>query len=111
MEVVSLVTLAALVWKAVDFMKYVRAADWNGVVTQLTVWAVGIGAAFLLSASDFGSMQLIGNIAMSDMNESSLVLIGLQVGSAGSALVDFKKARDGGDSAKTPELLTGEKAA
>ena len=94
--------VAPLVYKLVDFAKYLRVGDWNSVVTQAVTWAGGILTVWLLVSSDFAA-AISPQLPL--INGASIVFIGLSGGSVASAGYDFKKARDNKDSAVTPSLL------
>lgn len=105
---VILVLIAALTSKAVDFLKYLRAGDSNGYLTQAVVWGAGIGASFLIAKSGLAGDVVIEQLSpkkLGDYNAWALVLLGLASGSLGSVLVDVRKAVDSSDSAKTPNLF------
>lgn len=99
MDFVPLVAAVALIWKAVDFVRYLRARDIDSALTQAVVWVVGVLVAFLLAGTNWAGSIVIGDVQVGDMTWQSLVLIGLSLGSSASALVDFKKAVDNTDSA------------
>ncbi len=105
MEFVPAVFMVALVWKLVDLVKYVRNGDVNAALTQLTTYAAGVGVAFLFAATQWADGIMIGDAALSSLSGASLVVAGLALASTGSALYDFKKARDNSDSAATPKLF------
>jgi hypothetical protein len=107
MEFVPLVATLALALKLLDTTKFALAQDWNAVATQVSAWVSGIVAIFLLASTDFASGINVGDAVLSEVNISSLVLIGLSVASSGSVLYDFKKALDHTDSARTPSLIGG----
>jgi hypothetical protein len=98
----------ALMWKVVDFVKLLRVRDWNGVVTQAAVWGAGVGTTFLLAHTDFSSGIKIADLPLASLNASTLVLLGLSLGSTASVLYDGKRALDRSDSAAMPGLLSGE---
>lgn len=105
-DFVPLAAAIALAWKLVDFVKFVRARDTNGIVTQLAVWVAGVVVVFLLAATDFADGIAIGDKALGSMNAASLLFIGLGfVGSSASVIYDFKRARDNTDTAATPMLV------
>jgi hypothetical protein len=97
----------AAVWKVLDLLKFAKAGDINGTVTQIVSYALGIGAAFLFAQADIAETWSIPGIGvpLSTLDGWSLVLLGIIWASGGSALYDFKKAFDGTDSAQTPSLL------
>lgn len=107
MEVISLIAILALGKKLVDLLKYVRAADWNASITQVVTWIAFVGILALAGAADVSSgIEVFAGQTLGSLDFASLVLAGLIYGSASSVvLVDFRKAIDRSDSAKTPPLL------
>jgi len=96
----------ALVTAAVNFVKNIRAGDLNGWLTQLVVWAAGIGTAALLAASDVANTFDLGNgLTLDNVNGATLILVGLGIGSTAMLANDFKKAIDSSDSAVKPDLV------
>lgn len=102
--------MLALVKAIVDFIKYIRARDTNGWVTQLVVWLAGIGVVWLMSVSDYADTMDVGGILLTDAVAATIVLAGLGLGSAAMLANDFKKALDRSDSAIKPDLVSGELA-
>lgn len=109
MNLPLLALMGTLVWKLLDFAKYFRAKDWNGVFTQAAAWGAGVAVVFLGSATDFATVH-INDMALGDLNYASKILLGMLATSLLSVGYDFKKAFDRSDSAQTPALLTGEYA-
>jgi hypothetical protein len=103
-EALTLVALIALIWKITDAVKMLLAKDYS-VVTQFVAWVVGVGAAFVAANSDIGENWDVGAFEpLGQLNAWSLVLLGLAWSSAGSGLVDFKRAFDRNDTAVVPSL-------
>lgn len=94
-----------LVKAVVDFIKYLRARDTNGWVTQLAVWAAGIGTTLLIKVSDFAGNFDIGGVILNDANTGTVILAGLGLGSAAMLVNDIKQAVDSNDSAAKPALV------
>ena len=107
MDFVPLVVAAALVAVLIDVVRSLRAGDWNGVITPLASWAVGIAVALLLAGSDFAADVKIGDTGytLDNVNTYTLVLFGFAFGSLASKGVDVIKAIDGSDSQKRPPLI------
>jgi hypothetical protein len=108
MEIVPLVLLGALVYKLIDFLKFLRAKDWNSVATQTIVWVAGVVVVLLFAASTMGAAIVLpglgvtlGSLAIVDK-----VIIGLFASSLFSAGYDAKNAIDNTSSAKTPPLTS-----
>lgn len=99
--------LAALVWKAVDFIRLVSniKTEMSAIVTQILAWLMGIITVLAYASSDFATSVTIGEQSLDSMNFWSLMLIGIAIASLGSAAVDFKQARDTNDSSAKPRLL------
>lgn len=107
MEAIGLAGLIAIIYKLVDFLKYVTARDVNAAVTQLTVWLSALAVALLAREADpFQTIAILGT-TFGDLDLAAVVLFALGAGSAASGVVDFKKAFDHSDSARTPPLLPG----
>jgi hypothetical protein len=104
--VVGVIGLVAISMKVTDFLKMLTnfGTQRRAIATQLLVWLGATAVVFLYSASDFGSTIAIADIALNDMASATKVILGLAIGSAGSVAVDFRKAIDGGDTAKAPSL-------
>lgn len=112
MEPITYIAVVAALFKVVDLVKYASRANVRQVVTQLLAFAVGIGAAFLIGAADIAETWDVGaGKAVTDMDGWSKVVLGVVWGAGASALYDFKKAFDGGDSAHTPSLPIANKSA
>jgi len=106
MEALTLLPLALLLAKILDFVKYARARDVNGAVTQLVAWAGGVALVFVAANADLGANMDVAGQTLGTLNAWSLVLVGLSLASTGSALVDVKKAVDNTDSAAVPALVS-----
>jgi cobalamin synthase len=96
--------LGALTLKLVDFFKYLRNSDWNGILSIALSWGAGIVAVWVFSKSQWGDEVKIGNESLDSLGDFSTILLGLIVPSIASVLYDAKKAIDRTDSASTPRL-------
>jgi putative flippase GtrA len=108
------ITLLAVVGaagvKINDFVRYLKAQDWNGVIGTTLGWAAGIALAFLLAnASAFKQIQFGDLPALGKMDGWSLVLLGAGIMSFVQLTgVDIgRKALDGTQSAAVPKLVGG----
>ena len=106
---ISVVLLAALVFKLADLSKYVTNKDWNGFLTQIWVYVLGVVVCLVAgNANAFEGLTIPGMTEpLGELDTLSLVLVGLCIASFGSSFNDIKKAFDGSDSAKTASLLPG----
>lgn len=104
-DFVPLAAGLALIYSSVNLLKYLKAGDVNAVVTQLVVWAAGVGVFALLAATNWADGIKVGELALGQLNFASLVLVGVSAGSAASVGFDVKKAIDKSDSAHTPPLV------
>lgn len=105
MEVVPAALLLALVVQFVNFLKYVKAGDKNGIFTQLIAWVSGVGGVFLIAQTDWASTVDVGAFTLATLNGWSLFVLGLLIASGGGLAVEFKKALDDNDSAAKPNFL------
>lgn len=109
MDFAIMLLTVGLGWKMLDFVKVLRAGEWNGVVTQLASWTIGVGLVFLASGTDFAEQwALPTGLTLQDVNGATKVMIGLALLSSAGVLYDFKKAFDTSDTAVQPSLLSGE---
>lgn len=106
MEFVPLLVMTALIKKTVDLLRYATNQDWNGILTQLVAWTVGIGLTFVVADSDFGAGIAVNGHALSALNTWSIVLTGLVVGSSASFAWDIMKAVDNTTSSAPPPLVS-----
>lgn len=109
MDFVPLLVMSALVKKLVDFVKYITANDWNAVVTQIVAWIAGIALAFVGADSDWAQNIIINGLPLSNLNNWSLVFVGVNVASLAGFGWDTLKAIDGSNSAAVPHLLHDER--
>lgn len=101
LTIVPLVLAAALIKKVVDLIRYAKARDVNGVVTQVIVFAAGVGVAVLFRASDyFSKLFVVNDVTLADIDPAGVVIVGLALGAAASVVNDLVSSN--GD---TPKLM------
>jgi hypothetical protein len=105
MEFIPTLAMAALTLKIIDLLRYARAADFNGVLTQLCAWIAGVVVVVLAAQTEWASGISIGDKNMHTLGFWSLVFYGLSAGSVGSVAVDARKAIDNSNSAAIPVLV------
>jgi hypothetical protein len=103
----SVAALGATIYTAVNLLKYLRAGNWNGVVTLVAACLVGIGVVWLAAQADVTeNLTLIEDGAPLGLLDGwSLVLAGIALASLSSAFTDIRKAIDGTASAEKPALI------
>lgn len=103
----TVAAVGAVIYTAVNLLKYLRARDWNGVVTLLVAAVIGIGIACWMANSDLTETltPIEGGVPLKDMDFGSLALFGIALSSTFSVVTDFRKAFDASDSAAKPSLL------
>lgn len=105
-DFVPALALAALVLKIIDFLRYLRAGDWNGVGTQLAVWGAGVVALFIAAQTQFADRIPIGDLNLGHLGAWDIIFAGLTVGSTASTIKDIGyKALDNNNTAKIPTLF------
>lgn len=105
MEFVPLLALSALVLTVINWLKYLKSGDWNGVYTQLAVWLAGVLAVLLVAETDWAGTLAFGDIVLGDMNVASKVFLGLSIGAVASAGHEALKSFDNTDSAHKADLF------
>lgn len=106
MEFVPAVAMLALIVKVIDFLRYARNRDANGVLTQLITWAAGVVSLLLVAQTDWAATVAIGDRALSQLGFWSIFFAGLTAGSGASLLKDTLKSVDNHNSSKIPTLLS-----
>lgn len=105
MEFIPTVAMVLLTVKIIDFLRYARAADFNGVLTQLFAWVAGVLVVLLAAQTDWASGINIGDKNLHTLGFWSLVFYGLSAGSSASVAKDTLKAVDNSNSAAIPVLV------
>lgn len=103
----TVAALGAVIYTAVNLLKYLRAGNWNGVLTLLVAAVLGILIALWAANSDItGPLSPIeGGPTLADMDFGSLALFGVALSSTFSVVTDFRKAFDNSDTASKPPLI------
>lgn len=105
MEFVPAVAMLALVLKVVDFLRYAKARDYNGVLTQLITWVAGVVVLLLVAQTSWSAMIGVAGVPLGKLGFWSLVFAGLTISSGASLVNDYRKAIDNSNSAAIPTLL------
>ncbi len=105
MEFIPVVAMATLIFKLVDFLRYCKAADVNGITTQLASWVAGVLVVLLVAQTDWAAGISVGDMNLATLGFWSLVFYGLSVGSAASLAKDTLKAVDNHNTMAIPTLL------
>ncbi len=105
MEFLPAIAMITLVIKLIDFSRYARARDTNGIVTQLVTWAAGIVVVMLAAQTDWAADLSVGEFSLAELGLWSQVFWGLSFASTASFSKDFTKAVDNTNSAAIPTLL------
>ena len=106
MEFVPAVAMLLLITKVVDFLRYARSRDINGVVTQLTTWIGGVLAVLLVAQTTWADGIAVGDRALSVLDIWSQIFAGLTIASGASVVKDFTKSIDNNNSSAIPTLLS-----
>lgn len=106
MEFVPALAMLALILKLIDFARYARAGDMNGVITQAVTWVAGIVVFLLVAQTAWADGIEIGDRPLSKLGFWSLVFAGLTIASTASVVKDIGyKALDNHNSTAIPTLL------
>ncbi len=104
-EFIPAIAMVTLILKVIDTLRYARAADMNGVLTQLSTWVAGVLVVLLVAQTDWANDIPIGDLSLGTVSFWSLVFYGLSAGSAASLAKDTLKAVDNTNSAAIPVLV------
>lgn len=105
MDFIPTLAMTVLTLKIIDTLRYARAADLNGVLTQLSAWIAGVIVVLLAAQTDWASGIEIGDKNLHTLGFWSLVFYGLSAGSGASIAKDTLKAVDNSNSAAIPVLV------
>ncbi len=112
MEFLPAIAMIALIGKVVDFLRYAKSRDVNGVFTQLIAWVAGVVGVLVAAQTTFAAAIPIGDRMLGTFSLWDQIFFGLSAASLYSTFVDTKKAVDNTNSAAIPTLLpTGPKYA
>ena len=105
MEFIPMLVLLATVKKVIDFVRYAKAGDVNGIVVQLLAWLSGVALVALAAHTAWSQQLEFGGITLHGMGFASQVLAGIALGSAASLAQDALRAADNSQSAAVPALI------
>jgi EamA domain-containing membrane protein RarD len=94
----------ALILKLVDFFKYLKNGDANGIISMVMTWIAGIVAVFLILQTQWADEIKLGAESLDKLNFGSKLVLGLVASAIASYLYDVKKAVDNTDTASTPRM-------
>lgn len=105
-QAVILASIAFLGNKIIEALKYLRAKDWNGLITLLSVHLTGVLVLLYASSMDVTDKFVVPgtDVALGTLDLASVIFLGLTTASLTSKLYDFQKAVDNSDSAAQPQL-------
>jgi hypothetical protein len=105
MEFVPTLAMLALTVKVIDWLRYLRAGDMNGVLTQLAAWVAGVLVVLLVAQTAWSDGIQVGGTNLHVLGFWSLVFYGMSAGSGASLAKDTLKAVDNTNSAAIPVLV------
>lgn len=88
---VPILVLLATVKKIVDFVRYAKAGDYNGIITQLIAWIGGALVVMLGAHTAWADGIVFGDVSLAHMGLASQVLAGIALGSTASLANDFTR--------------------
>lgn len=108
MEVLAALLVMPLIKKIIDFIRFIRARDIDGVVTQSVAWVVSVLVTVLAAHTDWADGFSVFGKIFSEASWQSHVFLGLLIGSSASLVTDTIKALDNSQSAAIPRLVSGD---
>lgn len=105
MPFVPLAAMGALIFTAVNFLKFLTSKNWSAVITQLVSWAAGVAVLALVASTDFAEGIAIGDTSLAKLGGSSLFFVGLMASSIFGFAKVALQAVDGHDSAVQAPLV------
>lgn len=108
-EFAPTLALGALVFAFTNWVRYIRAHNFNGVLTQFLVWLSGVAAVMLTAQSDWADGIHVGGLTLGSTNAWSQVLVGITIASQPTVVNEALKAIDRFQTAAKPDLLPDSK--
>ena len=105
MEFLPTIAMAALVVAIVNFIKYLKVRDVNGIITTLSVWVAGVVVVFLAAQTDFAAGIVVADIPLSQYNSWSLLFLGLSISTIAQFANEVRGAIDSHVSTVKPDLV------
>jgi hypothetical protein len=93
MDPITWTTLAALVKKLVDLVRFLRGGDWDGFFTTAAALAAGAGVVLLAGGASASLGLSVGDISLTALNWQAQTLVGLALGASGSVVLHDIPAR------------------
>ncbi len=105
MDWIAGVAFLFLVKKFFDFLRFGVNGDVNGLVSQLVVWAAGVGAVLIGAQTQWADHIQVGAVTLGSLNFWSQVFVGLTLASAASFAQDTLAAVDSSRTSAVPTLI------
>jgi hypothetical protein len=106
MDIAPIALIGALIYTLINLVRYVLGGDFNGAITIVTGFVIGIVVVMLVSQASITNGFTFNGQTLSDLDLWSKIIIGLLATSLFSVVNDLKKAFDGTDSARVPSLTS-----
>ena len=107
-SVVALTLFIAATSQLTNLVKFLRAGDWNGVLTQVAAAVVAYLVITAFAHSSWGDLVLPAlDKPLNVLSGTDLIIVAVAGSSAAGWLFERTKARDASQSAATPSLLPG----
>lgn len=108
-QALILTSIAFLGNKIIELVKWLRAKDWNAAITLISIHVTGaVVMLFAAAAKVTETLVVPGTSApIGQLDNASVIFLGLVMTSLTSKLYDLQKAVDTSDSAKQPPLISG----
>lgn len=107
MNIQSTILIGSLIYTLINLAKYLRSKEWNGAITIVTGFVIGVVVVFLASSSGIANDLVINGITLGNLDNWSKVLVGLVATGLFSSFHDLKSAIDGSVSSSEPKLVGG----
>lgn len=106
-QIAALAAIALVGNKLIEMVKRAKARDWNGVITYILLWLIGIVVLTWCAHSELTRHTLIPStkIELHLLDGPSLMLLALLVTSTGAFAYDTLKSFDITQSNAQPKLL------
>lgn len=99
--------VSATILVLTNLVKYLRAKDWNGVLSTLLPWAIAVGALWLAGQTRWAENTTFAGVALRSVSVADLIVLGLLASGVAGVTYKLFQAIDGTRTSATPTLLPG----
>lgn len=110
-EFVPFAAMSMTIFTVVSLLRFCAGRKWGEAGTIVAVWVSGAVVLWVFAQSSIAgsiSGELTGGVPLADLDVWSIIILGLQAGSAATAFNEIRGAIDRDGHTAKPHLFTGD---